>query len=216
MLMNDNTLLSIFQIVILVFSAVVHEVSHGYAALAQGDQTAKFYGRLTLNPIKHLDPIGSIFLPLFLFLARTSFLFAYAKPVPVNPDNFRDTKYGVAKVSFAGPGSNLAIAIAIGIVIRIGSVFVVGFDGSRIQSLLIMAVFINVLLAVFNLLPIPPLDGSKILFTLLPYRTRMQFGEAEIFLEKWGMVILFGFLFIGGFSILSPLLFFLTSLFAGI
>ena len=108
----------IFLIVILLFSVVIHEVSHGVVANYLGDPTAKYAGRLTLNPLKHIDPIGSILVPLFLVIIRSPFLIGWAKPVPINPYNFRDQKYGSAKVALAGPASNLAIAIFFGLMLR--------------------------------------------------------------------------------------------------
>lgn len=208
----DTTFLAIFQIAVLIFSAVVHEVSHGYAALSMGDQTAKFFGRLTLNPLKHIDLFGSILMPLFLYFATNgTFLFAYAKPVPINPDNLRDRKYGTLKVALAGPASNICVAVLIGIAVRAGGYFIPNFSGMSIWELLMYVVFINVLLAVFNLVPIPPLDGSRVLSTFLPYKYR----NVEIFLERWGMIILFAMLFFGGFRFIYPVITLLVRLFTG-
>ena len=158
----------IFLIAILIMSVVLHEVSHGVVANALGDPTAKNAGRLTLNPIPHLDPIGSIILPGALILMSMvtggGFIFGWAKPVPVNPMNLRG-KYDSAIVSLAGPGSNIAIAIAFGLALRL--LPLADFNPALIQVFGYI-VYLNLLLAVFNLLPIPPLDGSHILFTFLP------------------------------------------------
>ena len=161
----DNITVHIFQIVVLLFSVVIHEVSHGVMALKLGDDTAKNMGRLTLNPIPHLDPIGSVLLPLILIATGSPFIIGWAKPVPCNPMKlYKDFKYGPLKVALMGPGSNLVLALIVGLVIRLGG----GFLSPVAMALLVQIVFINVLLAVFNLIPIPPLDGSKILMVLLP------------------------------------------------
>ena len=182
----------LFLIVILLFSIVIHEVSHGTMALYLGDPTAKYAGRLTLNPIKHLDPIGSVILPLFLILMAKlmggGIIFGWAKPVPINPYNFRDQKYGSAKVALAGPGSNLAIALVFGLALRFFPAI------ATIPGLPLMfsyIVYINILLAVFNLLPVPPLDGSHILFTFLP----PGMENIKIFLSQFGLFILLFIIF---------------------
>ena len=155
----------IFSIIILIFSIVIHEFSHGAVANYLGDPTAKHAGRLTLNPIKHLDPIGSVIIPIILVLT-TGKGFGFAKPVPINPYNFRDKKYGSLKVALAGPGANLTIALIFGLLLR----FLLHFDflSNNIFPPFYFIVSINILLAIFNLIPIPPLDGSHILFTFLP------------------------------------------------
>ena len=182
----------LFLIIILLFSIVIHEVSHGTMALYLGDPTAKYAGRLTLNPIKHLDPIGSVILPLFLILMAKlmggGIIFGWAKPVPINPYNFRDQKYGSAKVALAGPGSNLAIALVFGLALRFFPAI------ATIPGLPLMfsyIVYINILLAVFNLLPVPPLDGSHILFTFLP----PGMENIKIFLSQFGLFILLFIIF---------------------
>ena len=186
----------IFLIAILIFSVVIHEVSHGVVANALGDPTAKNAGRLTLNPIPHLDPIGSVLLPGFLILMSQlgggGIIFGWAKPVPVNPMNLRG-KYGSALVSLAGPGSNLAIAFTFGLALRF-------LPLAELNPALILVfsyiVFLNILLAVFNLLPIPPLDGSHILFTFLP----RSFDALRVFLSRFGIfVLLFIIFFFFGF-----------------
>lgn len=182
----------IFLILILILSIVIHEVSHGVMANHLGDPTAKYAGRLTLNPIRHLDPIGSVILPIFLVIMAKliggGIIFGWAKPVPINPYNFRDQKYGSAKVALAGPGANLAIALVFGLALRFFPQLVL------IPGLVLIfsyIVYINILLAVFNLLPIPPLDGSHILFTFLPPGTE----NLKIFLQQYGFFILIFIIF---------------------
>ncbi|MDD2732232.1 MAG: site-2 protease family protein [Candidatus Pacebacteria bacterium] len=177
----------IFIIIILIYSVVIHEVSHGAVANYLGDPTAKYAGRLTLNPIKHLDPIGSVILPIFLVIANQvlggGIIFGWAKPVPVNPYNLRDQKYGSLKVALAGPGSNLLIALFFGLILRF---FNFSIANSALGLIFSYIVYINILLAVFNLMPIPPLDGSHILFSFLSptsaYKIQAFLSSISIFL----------------------------------
>ena len=175
----------VFQLIILFFSAIVHEVAHGYAALFQGDTTAKYENRLTLNPIRHIDPFGSVILPVLLFIFHSPILFGWAKPVPFNPYNLKNRKWGEAIVAFAGPAVNIVIAIIFGLFLRFGIAYI------PTPAILIveMIVLINILLAVFNLMPIPPLDGSKILFAILPQGAQ----KVRQVMERYSMffVILF-------------------------
>jgi len=158
---------AIFIILILLFSVVIHEVSHGYAALALGDQTAKDEGRLSLNPIVHLDPIGSFLVPLVGFLSG-GIIIGWAKPVPFNPYNLRNQRWGEALVAVAGPLSNIMIAVVFSIIIKLAES--AGFATEPFLFAASYLVYINIILALFNLIPIPPLDGSKILFSVLPYK----------------------------------------------
>ena len=178
---------TIFFLVILVFSIVIHEVSHGSVANLLGDPTAKYAGRLTLNPIKHLDPIGSILVPLFLIIIGSPILFGWAKPVPINPYNFRNPRWDGAKVAAAGPGINILVALVFGLAIR----FLI--LPPPILTVFSIIVILNLLLAVFNLIPIPPLDGSHILFTLLPE----EFAHIKLFLQQYGLFVLLFFIFFG-------------------
>ncbi len=151
----------IFGLVILIVSVILHEVAHGYMANYLGDPTARLAGRLTLNPISHIDPIGSILLPLILVLTHSPFLIGYAKPVPYNPYNLAG-KYDEGLVAFAGPGTNILLALVFGLVIRFAGVAL----SPSLLTALATVVYINMLLALFNLIPIPPLDGSKVLSTV--------------------------------------------------
>ncbi len=177
---------TIFLIIILILSVVAHELAHGLVAYQIGDPTAKYAGRLTLNPLKHLDPIGSVILPLFLVLFGSPILFGWAKPVPVNPYNFRDQKYGSFKVALAGPAVNLIIAVFFGLILRFTPHYFLG----PIADMFEYIVYINILLAVFNLIPIPPLDGSHIFFTFFRISENVK-----AILEVYGFAILLFLLF---------------------
>ena len=199
--------ITIFSLIVLLFSIVIHEVSHGEVAYRLGDPTAKYAGRLTLNPLKHLDLFGSLVLPLFLVITRSPFIIGWAKPVPINPYNFRDPKYGSAKVALAGPVANLAIAIFFGLILRFFPALVLPSSFTLMFSYI---VYINILLAVFNLLPIPPLDGSHILFAFLP----QGLFQIKRFLQQYGLLLLLLFLFFG-LGFIEPLISFLYKLITG-
>jgi Zn-dependent protease len=177
------------QIIVLIMSVVVHEVSHGYMAYWLGDPTAKYAGRLNFNPVNHLDMWGSFIVPLLLIISHSPFLFGWAKPVPYNPYNLRNQKYGPALVGLAGPLSNLILAILAGIVLRASLVF--EMTGGIFLQILVIIVFINILLMVFNLLPIPPLDGSKLLFVVIPVSE-----YTKMMLERYGFVFLIVFIYL--------------------
>ena len=203
-----DPVLTVFQVTILIFSAIMHEVSHGVAALSLGDPTAKLSGRLTLNPIPHIDIYGSIILPLFMGLASGgAFVFGYAKPVPFNPYLLRDQKWAPALVALAGPASNLMLAILLGISYRVAMIFTTIPD--QVSQLFIIAVVINIVLAVFNSVPIPPLDGSKIIAPLLP--DKFLRSDFYAVLEQQGMLIVLIFAFFG-FGLISPIIFGLANL----
>jgi len=182
-------LLTIFSLVVLFFSIVIHEIAHGSVANSLGDSTAKDSGRLTLNPLKHIDPFGTIILPalLLLFTLGKGPIFGWALPVPVNPFNFRDQKWGMLKVSLAGPATNFLLAIIFGLLIRF-----VSLPQSLILLFSIISVY-NFAWAIFNLIPIPPLDGSHILFTFLGNR----FSGFRIILQRYSLFILLLFVFFG-------------------
>lgn len=175
----------VFQIAILIMSVVIHEVSHGYVASFLGDQTAKFEGRLTLNPLKHLDFVGSFLVP-FVAYFLGGFIFGWAKPVPYNPYNLKPGRWSEALVAAAGPASNIALALIFGLLLRAGVVTNPAFV--RITSVI---VFINILLAIFNLVPIPPLDGSKLLFAAFPDKLYRLRG----FFERYGLILVLFFIF---------------------
>jgi Zn-dependent protease len=176
---------TIFSLLILLFSVIIHEVAHGSVANYLGDPTAKYHGRLTLNPIKHLDLLGSVILPLTLALAKLPVI-GWAKPVPVNPYNFRDQKWGDLKVSLAGPASNLLVGIIFSLILRF-----VPLPGSLLIPFGMIAIY-NFLLAIFNLIPIPPLDGSWILFSFFP----RSLAKTKIFLQQYGMLLLIFIIFL--------------------
>jgi Zn-dependent protease len=169
-------MLFLASIVIVILSIILHEVAHGYVADWLGDPTARYSGRLTLNPLPHIDPVGSVIIPGILALVHSPFLIGWAKPVPYNPFNLKDQRWGEALVAGAGPLTNILLATVFGLVVRFGIVY--GFP----QWLLIVcvtAVYTNLVLALYNLIPLPPLDGSKVLKALLPIRGRMAFAEFE-------------------------------------
>lgn len=178
----------IFFLFVLLLSVIIHEVSHGGVANLLGDPTAKIEGRLSLNPIKHLDPFGSVILPILLLIfSGGRFAFGWAKPVPINPYNFKDPKWDGAKVAAAGPGANILIALIFGMAVRFLNL------PSPFLELFGVIVILNFLLALFNLLPIPPLDGSHILFTFLPE----SWDHLKISLQRYSLFILLFFLFFG-------------------
>ena len=204
--MLNEVVLITFYVAILLYSVILHEVFHGIAALYLGDPTAKYAGRITANPLKHIDPMMTIFVPIFmLILSGGRFAFGGAKPVPYNPYNLRNQKWGPTLVALAGPGSNIVIAAVAAILARIialpvavkmdiidnfinwGSISqVISGSGAAIFfELLVMVIFWNVLLAFFNLIPIPPLDGSKLLFAIVNVRV-----ETMAIMEQFGFIFL--------------------------
>jgi Zn-dependent protease len=218
----------IFEFVVLLFSAMLHEVAHGYEAERLGDDTARRAGRLTLNPLAHLDPFLSFLMPFLLFLT-TGFFFAGMKPVPYNPNNLRHPRTDAVKVALAGPITNLLIAVVFGVIAAFvpiaavtksalfgaivgggAPIFTGSLDGAYFFFLII--IYINVLLGIFNLVPIPPLDGSKLLFLILPPTPGTY--KFMYFMERWGLIFVLIFVFFG-FQIISPVINFFFSLFAG-
>jgi len=174
---------AIFLLVVLIFSAILHEYAHGLAAYSLGDSTAKNMGRLTFNPIPHIDPFYTIILPVMMFILPTPFIIGGAKPVPINPNNLRGERAQM-KVALAGPLSNIGLALLFGIFIR----FIPAIqENPTLLFAFGVVVFINLLLALFNLLPIPPLDGSHVLFTFFPSMSR----KVQLFFAQYGMIVFF-------------------------
>ena len=194
----------IFQLAILIISIIAHEVAHGATAYYFGDPTAKNQGRLTLNPFKHIDLFGSIILPLILVITQTGFIVGWAKPVPYNPYNLRNRRVGELAVSLAGVTVNLLIALFFGFILRSSVSF--GLSSS-VQEIVTYIVLINLVLMVFNLIPIPPLDGSKILLALIPY----QYERFARSIERYGIFVLVIFIVFFG-SIISEITFWLFNL----
>ncbi|HXK39276.1 MAG TPA: site-2 protease family protein [Candidatus Paceibacterota bacterium] len=184
----------IFAIAILILSIIVHEIAHGLAANALGDPTAKYAGRLTLNPVPHIDPVGSIILPLVTYFSG-GFIFGWAKPVPYNPYNLRNQTWGESLVALAGPASNVAIAVLFGLLVRLAPL------SQSFTTIFSLVVLVNLSLAIFNLIPIPPLDGSKILFAFLPISAL----RVRYFLEQWGFFVVILFV-IFLWRVISPLI----------
>ena len=209
---------SIFLYVIIIFSAILHEYAHAWAANQQGDQTAKYAGRLTLNPLVHIDRWGTILMPIVLyFLSGGSFMFAYAKPVPFNPYNLRDQKLGPALVAVAGPLSNFLVAAVFAFFVRILASGVIspaaGLDSflGNLIGFLSLIVYANIMLAIFNLLPVPPLDGSHILYAILPAPLADKLHD---FFARYGFMILLVLIFFV-FDLISPIINWLYQLFIG-
>lgn len=189
----------IFVIIIIMFSAVIHEVMHGVAADRLGDKTARYAGRLTLNPIPHLDPFGSVILPILFTLSNSPIFFGWAKPVPYNPYNLRPGRFSEATVAGAGPFSNLVIALLFGLMIRL-AVF-----PAEISAVFFLIVIVNTMLFLFNLIPVPPLDGSKVLQAFLPRSLEHRYANWRFQMEAnplvgMGLVLVLILLLGGAFS----------------
>lgn len=226
--------ITILLIVILIMSAILHEYAHGWMANRLGDKTAETAGRLTLNPIAHIDIMGSIVLPLLMALSKVGFILGWAKPVPYNPYNLRDSQYGELKVAIAGPAANFILAVFFGFLARLfpislglkqGIVFAFfqgnygalldAMHGSLATSIFVIAImvcFMNLLLMVFNLIPLPPLDGSKVLMAFLPPNGKIAMQR----IEPYGTIIILFLLISGFFSFIWPVIIFLFSLIAGL
>jgi len=176
----------ILSLVILIISIILHEVAHGYMANYLGDPTARLAGRLTLNPLVHIDPIGSILLPGLLLVTQSfthfPMLIGYAKPVPINP-HYLTGKYDEALTAFAGPGTNILIALIFGLAIR----FIGGPETPLIDAFAVIT-YLNMLLALFNLIPIPPLDGSRVLAALLPGPVGRSYDTLRMGMERMGVL----------------------------
>jgi Zn-dependent protease len=184
----------LIYIIPLLFAITLHEAAHGWVASKLGDHTARMMGRVTLDPTKHIDPIGTIAIPLVLLISSSGFIFGWAKPVPINFNALRNGKNGMIWVALAGPGANIVMAVCwlFLMIIAINMNIAVLIEMGRI------GILVNCVLAVFNLLPIPPLDGSRVISALLPNRLAYQYNQ----LEQYGLYILLGLMFLGGFNYL--------------
>ena len=198
--------LQIAMIVALVFSVIIHEMAHGYAANWLGDPTARLQGRLSANPLVHIDPLMSVILPGLLIMSGSPILFGAAKPVPYNPYNFTNQKWGEAIVAAAGPAANIFIALVFAALLRMSDILQLS---GTFQDLSVKIIILNIFLALFNLVPIPPLDGSKILPKLLPYHLSVRYEGFRQVMER--NVALSFALVIGAFILfLGPPLYALT------
>ena len=184
----------LIYIIPFLFAITLHEAAHGWVASKLGDHTARMMGRVTLDPTRHIDPIGTIAIPLVLLLSSSGFIFGWAKPVPINFNALRNGKNGMIWVALAGPGANIVMAICwlFVMIIAIKMNITVLIEMGRV------GILVNCVLAVFNLLPIPPLDGSRVISALLPNRLAYQYNQ----LEQYGLYILLGLMFLGGFNYL--------------
>jgi Zn-dependent protease len=200
---------SLFYIIILILSVVIHEVAHGYVAYRYGDMTAQMAGRLTMNPIKHIDLFGSIIVPGILLISGAGFVIGWAKPVPYNPDNFRDRKRGTIAVGFAGIIANFTIAIIFGILMRIlGGAGMLTEDAMFITSVIVIT---NIVLGFFNLMPIPPLDGSRIIAGIGGYKVERLVQQ----MERYGLALALLFIFFI-WPLLTPVIFHIFRFITGI
>lgn len=199
--------------VVLVFSAIIHEVAHGYAAYLKGDDTAKLAGRLTLNPLPHIDLLWTIVLPLLFIVSNSKFFLAGAKPVPFNPGNLKNPKYDIPFISFAGPFSNLILALLAVLAIRFVSIlpFVATIE---IVEFLVIFMQVNIMLAVFNLIPVPPLDGSKLVSLVLPEQIAYSYMTLSPVI---GLAAIYVLVKLGVFqSIFYPIVSFFINVLAGL
>lgn len=187
--------------IVLILSIIAHEVSHGYAADALGDPTARLAGRLTLNPLPHIDLVGSILVPGLLILTGSPIMFGWAKPVPYNPYNLKARRWGETLVAIAGSATNIFLAIIFGLVVRYGAL--AGFDATAL-SLAGTIAFINLFLGLFNLIPFPPLDGFTALRSVLPWHLSAGFGRFEHRVRTMGILSLLLFLIVFSYIFAGP------------
>ncbi len=192
-----------------IFSIGLHEISHGYAAYLLGDSTAKYAGRLTLNPLKHLDIFGSVILPAFTYLTG-GFILGWAKPVPFNPYNLKNQKWGPAIVGAAGPLANILVIVIFGIFIKIGGQF--ALLTSSLFQIAALIILVNLQLTILNLIPIPPLDGSRLLSAFLPYRWQ----NIQYTLERYSFFFVLIFIFFIWPYLFLPIVSFLFKLITGL
>lgn len=203
-----DPLFATLKIIILIISVILHEVMHGLVALRFGDHTAQRAGRLTLNPLPHIDPVGSILMPFLFIISGSPFMLGMAKPVPVNPLNFTDIRKGEFFVSLAGVGTNLALATAAAIILYIS--LHLGYNSDILNKTLSYTFILNLSLGIFNLIPIPPLDGSRVVMSQLPLRLSQAYSR----LEPYGLIIIIALLFLT--NIFQTILGFFVNLFGSI
>ena len=191
----------IILVILLLYSIIIHEISHGYTAYKLGDPTAKYSGRLTLNPIAHIDPIGTILIPVILIISHSSILFGWAKPVPINPYSFKNPQKDMAWVGLAGPASNLCIAFLLSLIVKI-------LPFSYLSYILTQAAVINIVLSVINLIPIPPLDGSRIVSGMLSREMAYQYSK----IEPYGIILAYIFIVVFFRALILPIVGVIASL----
>jgi len=200
--MYDTAQLIILSAIPIIFSVIIHEVTHGLIALKLGDRTAQLLGRLTLNPISHIDPVGTLIVPGLLIMLKSPFLIGWAKPVPVNPLNFKNPRKGMLWVALGGPLSNLTLAVISSFILRFTGPMLAGPYLSPLLTMLQYMVFFNVVLAVFNLIPIPPLDGGRIVVGILPPHLANKYARVE----PYGFFILIFLIITGLINYISPII----------
>lgn len=201
--------IQIFFLVVLILSIIIHEVAHGWAAYALGDPTAKLSGRLTMNPIPHIDPVGSVLIPGILVLTGSSFLFGWAKPVPYNPYNLKNQRWGEAIVGSAGVLTNLFLALVFAGVARLAF----GAGMAEFASLASLVVLVNLFLGLLNLIPFPPLDGFRILVGTLPARASLAVSDFERKIAGGGFITLLLLFFVLFYFLSAPFSAFVFSIF---
>lgn len=207
---------TVLTLIVLILSVIAHEVAHGYAANSLGDPTARLAGRLTLNPIPHIDFMGSIVIPALLIMGGSPILFGWAKPVPYNPYNLRNNRWSEMLVAVAGSATNILLAVIFGLIVRFGSSLAI--SGSTILPATVLSIatiiaFINLFLGLFNLIPFPPLDGFTALRSALPWRSSAGFVHFEQHIRSMGVFSLVLFLLVFSFVFARPFFNFVLWLF---
>ena len=198
--MQPELALMVFTILVLIFSVILHEVAHGYAANWLGDRTAKLAGRLTLNPLPHIDPVGSVIIPALLVLTNAGFMFGWAKPVPYNPYNLKNQRWGEAFVAVAGVATNLLIAVLFALIARVSF----GQGADMFGTLASLVCVVNLYLGLFNLIPIPPLDGFGVLRGIVPVKWGMALRDIEEKVHRGGILSFVAILFLFMYFLSTP------------